>query len=115
MGTIVIVIWLCLRGCYLFLKVSRIHLSQKTIDLYYSLINSLVLDIAVGGLLVFIPVVLIVVAFLCDWKYTSILFVSVWLIGMLYPIAVNLILLIMVRPYRLALIGLLVRVVGKEE
>uniref|UniRef100_A0A915CUG1 G protein-coupled receptor n=1 Tax=Ditylenchus dipsaci TaxID=166011 RepID=A0A915CUG1_9BILA len=90
-----------------FLRIKKHQLSYRTISLYYSLINSLVLDIVIAGFLGFVPVTLLIFGFLFNISWTSLIFTIGLQTSCLYPLIANIILVVYVTPYRKATLLLL--------
>ncbi|KAI1696408.1 serpentine type 7TM GPCR chemoreceptor str domain-containing protein [Ditylenchus destructor] len=100
----------CTLGCYRHLLKSRNFISPQTRSLYFALINSLVLDMAMGGLLLTLPILAIVTLFMNNSKWTSVYITGVLTTGSLYPLMSNLNSLLVVRPYRRAILALFANV-----
>ncbi|KAI1704821.1 serpentine type 7TM GPCR chemoreceptor str domain-containing protein [Ditylenchus destructor] len=95
-------------GCYKNLRDNRAFLSQRTRALYLTLINALVIETVVGLCLVVVPLGSLSLSYQLGSKYGAIFSLIVQRTGSLYPLLSNVILLWIVKPYRKAVISLII-------
>lgn len=87
-------------------------LSAQTLSLYYTLIHLLLIDSAIAGALVIVPNLVKLVLSSPLFTYQGVNFVAMvsqMLVSSVYPLVTNSILLVYVRPYRRAIVGLVWR------
>ncbi|KAH7703452.1 hypothetical protein AAVH_29372 [Aphelenchoides avenae] len=113
-GGTLVAVWSTLC-CYRFLRNNHSSLSQRTIALYRSLINALVLDVAIGFAVVFFPMLISVAALTFENAYGSIIALISMTVVNWYPLLTHAILLTNVKPYRMALIVLCRRVIHRKK
>ncbi|KAI1731662.1 serpentine type 7TM GPCR chemoreceptor srh domain-containing protein [Ditylenchus destructor] len=82
-------------------------LSKRTASLYWALINSLVLDMFMSGVLAIVPILVTIIVFLQKSPFASAVATVGLQIGSIYPLVANVILIIYVTPYRKATLKLL--------
>ena len=97
--------------CYRLLAAKRSHLSKHTISLYYTLLNSLLLDAGAGFVLATGPWLATLVANNAHYGHVGVGMMVGQQMGMCYPLVASVVLLVYVKPYRRAL----VRLVGKAS
>ncbi|KAI1692246.1 serpentine type 7TM GPCR chemoreceptor str domain-containing protein [Ditylenchus destructor] len=95
-------------GSYKNLRDNRASLSQKTKDLYLTLTNALVIETFVGVCLVVVPLGSLSLSYQLESKYGAIISLLAQRTGSLYPLLSNVILLWIVKPYRKAVISLII-------
>ncbi|KAH7720989.1 hypothetical protein AAVH_11456 [Aphelenchoides avenae] len=94
-------------GSYYYLRQNRNSLSDRTVALYRVLINVLVADMFLSLFIGFVPMALTFAALLLRWHDGASVAVLALTVCMWYPCCANVILLSYVKPYRMAVRGLL--------
>jgi hypothetical protein len=88
-------------GCQYALHSSLRHrLSERTLRLYRTLANTLVLDLLLTFVTIIIPGAIVAASFLFNLQNANAIAVAMICIIELYPIATNILILSYVRPYR---------------
>lgn len=103
----------CAYGSYSALQSNKSALSPRTLRLYKSLVNSLVLDLAFCLLLGATPLMGIVVAFSSRATWASTAAVLCMTITGFYPLATHVLWLLYITPYRQSVRRLLSRTLRK--
>lgn len=98
-GAVSLVVVYCVVECYAFLRRNASSFSPKTLRLYRSLVNSLMVEIAVCICAGAVPVAGIAISF-ADWASSVVH--TCMCAGSLYPLASHVIWLTNITPYRRA-------------
>lgn len=99
-GVFGILIACCVYGCYSALRSGKSTLSPRTLRLYKSLVNSLVLDLAFCLLLGATPIMVVVVAFSSRAAWASTATVICSSVAGFYPLTTHMLWLLYITPYR---------------
>lgn len=99
-GVFAIMIACCVYGTYSALRSSKSTLSARTLRLYKSLVNSLVLDLAFCLILGATPIMIFVIAFSLSATWASTATVICITVAGFYPLATHVLWLLYITPYR---------------
>ncbi|KAI1706711.1 serpentine type 7TM GPCR chemoreceptor srh domain-containing protein [Ditylenchus destructor] len=94
-------------GCYKFLRVKGNTLSRGTAALYSALINSLVLDMVMVGILCLVPTIAFVTSYALESPYAPGILSIALQMATVYPIVANIITIAFVTPYRRAMVRII--------
>ncbi|KAI1691439.1 serpentine type 7TM GPCR chemoreceptor srh domain-containing protein [Ditylenchus destructor] len=94
----------CVYGCYASLQRGKSAFSSRTLMLYRSLVNALMIDVAICGVMVILPVVLcgLSMYFQLEWASTATLLAMSF--ASWYPCVSHIVWMWFIAPYRRALI-----------
>lgn len=96
---------LSIMGCYRFLRsADGPRLNERTLRLYRALTNALALEFALSFSLLHVPASLMLLSIFCHWEDSSSISVVVLCWTEWYPVAVNVMFLVYIRPYRRGLL-----------
>ncbi|KAI1695679.1 serpentine type 7TM GPCR chemoreceptor srh domain-containing protein [Ditylenchus destructor] len=97
-------------GIYRFLRQNRKLLSKRTYALYKTLINVLVIDMVLCGILVFVPLIASMASFyyeyLFDLEISSTITLLTLTAASWYPLCTHIVMIYYVTPYRRAMLGI---------
>jgi hypothetical protein len=103
MGVSVIMLG-CAFFCYRYLQRNEYLLSRKTVALFRSLINMLMIDLCFAGVTGFFTIVTSMFTFISEVSWGSYIIVYALTMADFYPLFSHLLVLIYIEPYRVATI-----------
>ncbi|KAI1720434.1 serpentine type 7TM GPCR chemoreceptor str domain-containing protein [Ditylenchus destructor] len=96
---------------YRFLQHRQNILGSRKAALYLALMNSLVIELIIGVVIIVIPFFLALISYLAESSYSSVIVSTSLRLSGLYPVCSNIILMYNVRSYRNAVFALLKRII----